>query len=105
MSDVDYAVEKLWQAVHKLVSGPGRIKERLEEAAANVAMAAGARSAMSSDLRAEYDSTWSLLIAIAPKGNEGAVRATISQMSEEEAGGIASRILNVANMATKAGEK
>lgn len=99
MSTIGYAAEKLWEAVHMLASGAGRIQERLEDAAASVAKASGAKGDMPPDLCAKYDSTLAQLTAV------GAFRATIEQMSEADACICASQILDLANMAREACEQ
>jgi hypothetical protein len=95
MATIDYGNEKLWEAVHKLALGAGRMKERLEAATAHIAMASGARRTMSPALRAKFDKIWARLTAVAAPGDGGSVRATIAQMSEEEACKIASEILDL----------
>jgi hypothetical protein len=91
--------------VHALALGAGRIQERLEDAAAGVAKASGARHDMPADLGAKYESTVARLTAVAPSGDEGAFRATIKQMSEAEACVVASQILDLAYMAKAASEQ
>ncbi len=101
MSTIDYASEKLWQAVHELALGRGGIKDRLQAAAKYVAMAAGAKHDFA-DFRAEYEGVWARLTAVAAQKDEGAVRATLAQMSEEDACDIANQILALAYKADQA---
>ena len=104
MSTIDYACEKLWEAVHELALGRGRIKDRLESAAKYVAMAAGAKSD-NAHFRADYEKTWNRMTAVTARGDEGAVRATLAQMSEDEACDIANQILTLAYKAKEAYEQ
>ena len=104
MSTIDYAAEKLWSAVHELALGRGPIKERLADAAQYVAMAAGAKHDLA-DFRAEYEATLARLTAVAAEGTEGAIGATIHQMSESEACDIANQILTLAYKAKAASEQ
>jgi hypothetical protein len=101
---IGYACEKLWEAVHDLALGPGRVKDRLDSAAKYVAMAAGARHDFA-DFRTEYEAVWARLTAVHARGDEGAVRATLAQMSEDEACEIASQILDLAYKAKNAMEQ
>ena|ERR1039458_9614183 len=57
------------------------------------------------DFRAEYQAVCARLTAVAARGDEGAVRATLAQMSEDEACAIASQILDLAYKATDASEQ
>jgi hypothetical protein len=66
MSTIGYAAEKLWEAVHALALGAGRINARLEEAAVHVAQAAGTQHDMPHDLRTKYDAIWARLTAVFP---------------------------------------
>jgi hypothetical protein len=106
MSTIGYAAEKLWEAMHALALGAGRINARLEEAAVHVAQAAGTQHDMPHDLRTKYDAIWARLTAIpAAQGDEGAkgaVHATLAQMSEQDACDIASQIVDIAYMAKEA---
>ena len=104
MSTIDYACEKLWEAVHDLALGRGRVKDRLDSAAQYVAMAAGAKHDFA-DFRAEYDAVWARLTAVDARGDEGAVRAKLAQMSEDDACEIASQILTLAYKAKEAMEQ
>jgi hypothetical protein len=99
MQNLGYAAEKLAEAVEALALGAGRINSRVEEAAAWVAQASAAKSHMPRDLGAKYDALWARLTAVHAQGDEASVRATLSQMSEQEACSLANQIVDVAFMA------
>ncbi|MGH7226419.1 MAG: hypothetical protein ACRELF_24655, partial [Gemmataceae bacterium] len=60
---------------------------------------------MPTEFRAKYDSTVARLTTVSPLADEGAFRATIERMSEEEACEIANQILTLAYMAREVSEE
>jgi hypothetical protein len=98
---LNYAVEKLWEAVDVLATDKHRIKARLERAAVGVAQASGAKD-WPPALKAEHRALLDRLTAVQPTANEGAVAATVEQMSEDDAVEIAGAIIALAHKVTDA---
>jgi len=98
---LNYAVEKLREAVGVLATDKLRIKTRLQRAAVRVAQASGAKD-WPPELKADHQALLDRLTAVQPTANEGAVAATVEQMSEDDAVEIAGAIVALAHRVTDA---
>lgn len=88
-----YHVEKLAATVSDLATGPGRIKERLENAATSFVKVSGGTGNLPPAIQAEYILLLNRLSSVkSPNGN---IKATIAQMNEEEAVSIAKGIIGL----------
>ncbi len=88
--------EKLWQAIDTLVTSGGRLQERLASAATGLA---GVYLPSKSDLPKKYQEEFKSIIQDLTKepakGDEGAIQATTGKMDDQEAEGVARRILSL----------
>lgn len=95
MVSYDYATEKLYLATLGLVRGEGGIKDRLEGAAVTLIILRPEKD-VPEKLRAEFESIHSELTSEpAQFEGEGTIRATIRQLSPDEASQIAERIFHL----------
>jgi hypothetical protein len=89
-----YVREKLWLAVHVLVTGDGGLQERL--ASAGIGLIGLPKTVLlSTKNREAFDSIIQGLTKEPALGNEGRLVATSRKMSDEEAKRIADEILNL----------
>lgn len=94
MADTLYTLEKLAEAVDALVTGAGRIRERLFEAA--VVLIRIRREAIpDGDLRRAFDDVMNTLKSEPAEGDEGTITATLRTKNADEAGTIARRIFEL----------
>ena len=88
--------EKLWVAIQVLVTGGGRIQERLESAAIGLV---GIYLPSESDLPKKYQEALKSIIQDLTKepakGDEGSIKATTCKMNDQEAKQVAERILSL----------
>ena len=96
MSSRSNVKEKLWVAIHVLVTRDGSLQERLASAAIGLV---GVYLPSKSDLPKKYQEVLESIIRDLTKepavGNEGKIQATASKMSDQEAERIANEILNL----------
>ena len=92
MADRFYAKEKMTEAVSVLACHPDRIKERLFHAFLRFHTIG---KDMPEPFTSDYEWIVTELTNVPGKGDEGAVMATLSTMSEEHAVEIAHRIVDL----------
>jgi hypothetical protein len=89
-----YVLEKLFVAVDILVSGSGRVQERLRDAALSF-WTATPDDLPYEDLRKTFAGIKDDLAFQPASGDEGMIAATLNITSDEDASKIARRILNL----------
>ncbi len=82
-----YVHEKLSNAVQKLATGPGRIEERLFDAA--VAFITLSPHDFPNHLKGDFEKLRRRLTSVKAQGAESDLIATLSQMSDDDAVGLA----------------
>ena len=92
MSESD-AREKFAQAVWTLATGTGTIRQRV--LSAFVAFAPLPASDFPQELRDEYDAILTALTKLQAKADQSSVLATLSEMTDEEAGSLAEQIVTL----------
>jgi hypothetical protein len=90
---LDYPREQCWRAVHTLVTGNGRIQERLQSAA--LCIHALRPRDFPESLCNEFEDLRRELTREKPIGDEGALAATIRNLSDQHAANFAERILSL----------
>lgn len=92
----DYALEKLYMASLSLAAATGDIKERLERAATGLTVVEIDKNALLPKLQDEFDSIMGDVSRTpAQSASEGSIRATIREMTDEEAYNLAGRIFHL----------
>jgi len=91
---IEYADEKLMEAVYCLATGSGRIQERLA-AAAMVLIRLTPDDFPEGDLRRIFEGVDDDLTFEQPEGDEGSISATLKRTSDEDARAIAQRIVDL----------
>ena len=94
MPNARYALEKLFQAVDTLVTGSGRVHERLGTAAMKL-LPARPGDIPYDDLRRAFVGVIDDLTYAKAQGDEGRILATLKLTDDEDARAIARRILNL----------
>jgi hypothetical protein len=89
-----YAFEKLSEAVHELVTGAGRVQERLR-AAAIYLIRIRSEDIPDEELRRTFVGIKDDLTFDEPKGTEGRIAATLQKTNDEDASAIALRIFDL----------
>lgn len=92
-----YALENLHRIERELTTHPGRIKERLLEGLYKAPMFP--EQALPEDLQELWKEISTKLTSVEPQGDEGSHAATIGQMDEETAIGIAWRMIELVEQA------
>ena len=88
--------EKLWQAIDTLATGDGELQERLVSASLSLTgVYLPPESDLPKKIQDEFDSIKQDLTRETAKGNEGKIQATTRIMSDQEAEGVAKRILSL----------
>lgn len=90
MVDVSYAREKLTVGIISLAKGSDSIQKRLFDA--YMSFHPLRERDFPEDLQENYREIMDLLTKVKPKGDEGSVKATLNQMSEEDANVIAEKL-------------
>jgi len=90
MVNVSYAREKLSVGLISLAKGSDPIQMRLWDA--YMSFHPLRENDFPKDLQEDYKEIKDLLTKVKPKGDEGSVKATLSQMTEEEANIIAEKL-------------
>ena len=93
MADPPYALGKLAEAVHKLVTGAGRVQERLGEAA--ICLLSVRPDEIPEDLRRVLVGLKDDLGFEPAQGDEERIAATMRITSDEDARAVASRIFDL----------
>ncbi len=88
-----YVHEQLSDAVQKLATGPGRIEERLLDAA--VAFITLSSRDFPNHLKGDFEEHRRRLTSVKAQGAESDLIATLSQMTEDEAVGLAGAIVRL----------
>ena len=91
---IDYADEKLMEAVHILATGSGRIQERLLDAA-HVLIRLRPDNFPDGDLRRSFKGIVDDLTFEQPRENEGGIVASLRVTDDEDARAIARHILDL----------
>ena len=94
MADDLYALEKLTEAVDVLVTGAGRVHERLFEAA-KFLIRIRPEDIPDGELRRLFVDLMNILKSEPTEGDEGSITATLRGKSEDEAGTIARLIFKL----------
>jgi hypothetical protein len=91
---LDYAREKLWQAIHVLVTSESSLQERLASAAIYLI-----RLQAKDDFPEEYQAAFEFIVDSLTHepavGDEGKIQATTRKMTDIEARQVAERILSL----------
>lgn len=90
---IDYAKEKLWQAVHDLATSDLSIQDRLASAAMYLIRLGP--SDFPERLREEFDAVWRDITRQEPVADEGTIAATTRRLTSEQGARIAERILHI----------
>jgi hypothetical protein len=90
----DYAREKLWQAIHGLVSY-GSIQERLSSAAMILTRLHRPDEDLPEELREDFKAVMHALTKEEAVGNEGTINATTRKLTAEQGGELAEKILSI----------
>jgi hypothetical protein len=88
-----YAREKFWTAIHGLATGSSRIQARLESAA--LCLHTLRPEDLPGTLSTDFANLWRDLTKVKAHGDEGTIAATTRQMSDEQAGELAGRIVSI----------
>lgn len=94
MHNLSYSVEKLGDTVGTLVTGKGRIKERLVDSYAH-SLALVDPNALPDHLKTMLLDVMDELTNTPPVADEGSVSATLNKMDEDKAVEIADKILGI----------
>ncbi len=89
-----YVLEKLTQAVYAMVTGAGRVQERLEKAYRDL-IHAQPNQVADDELRRMLVGIKDDLTFDEPGGSEGRLKATLRGLNDEDASAIAARILTL----------
>ena len=90
---IEYALEKLMQAVDILATGSGRVQERLADAALVLIRLKPDDLPEDADLRRTFNGVIDDLTYEQPQGDEGAISASLRGTDDEDASAIAKRIV------------
>jgi hypothetical protein len=91
-----YALGKLDEAAQALVTGAGRVQERLEESYRSL-VAVQPKEIADDELRRMLVGIKDDLTFDEPTGDEGRLRATLRRLTDEDANAIAARVLALRN--------
>jgi len=103
MNRLSYAREKLSVGIISLIKGSNPIQERLF--GAYMSFHPLRVDDFPEDLQGDYRDIMDLLTKAKPKGDEGSVKATLNQMTEEEANIIAEKLFNLCFQVIERGAK
>ena len=93
-NDYHYGREKLYLAVNTLATGTGSIQERLESVAIGwIGLAPSFPDLLPANLMPELKAITEQLTKV--QGHDGAIRATMQAMSNEEGAELAERVLSL----------
>jgi hypothetical protein len=91
-----HALEKLDEAVQALVTGAGRVQERLEDSYRSL-VAVQPKEIADDELRRMLVGIKDDLTFDEPVGDERRLRATLRRLTDEDASDIAARVLSLRN--------
>ena len=97
--DIDYAAEKLTEAMDAMALGVQPLPDRLEEAYfVLTALSSPRGSGLPTPQRVEFEQIMFLLQAVRDSDGNRSLRATLEQMSESDAVDLALRIRSLADV-------
>src|SRR5436309_3415518 len=97
---IDYTQQKFWEAINALVSGTGRIQERLESAGRSLVIlqhhgADDAAFVKQPELQRRFDQVMDRLTSTPARGDEGTIRASAHALTDDEGREIANEIFSL----------
>lgn len=98
---LDYSLGKLASAVNTLANGKGRIRDRLQDAAAEELVEVRPVD-LPDDARKVFDDAMRALTSIRGNGGKSSIAASLGAMTEDEAQAVANNILSAYSLAQSA---